>query len=266
MVELLGRHKPVIGMVHLAALPGSPFYVGLTDRQILDAAQRDVEVLAAAGFDAISFSNEGDRPYQTEVPRETVALYTRLVFELSRGLPMPFGCGLLIDPFATLAAARAVGADFARITYGVTAGTFGLLHDSAGEVLRYRQRIGAGGLPLFVNLSPHFATSLDARPPAEVARTCWAMTQPDAIQVHGAGAGAAADLDVVREVKAALPAVPVIVASGVTLESLPAALAAGDGLIVGSAIKEEGRTWAAVDPGRARAFMERAKSLRSGEA
>ncbi|MDE3075503.1 MAG: BtpA/SgcQ family protein [Chloroflexota bacterium] len=262
MTALLDRDRPVIGMVHLPPLPGSPFYAGQTDEQILESAHRDLDVLLEEGFDAVSISNEGDRPYQADIPRETIALFTYLAAELTRGIGVPFGCGLLIDPRATLAVARAIGAAFARLTFGVTAGTFGLVQESPGEILRYRAQIGAATVKLFVNLSPHFGASLDTRPVAEIARTCYAMSQPDAIQVHGSGAGAAADLEVVRQVKAALPDVPVIVASGVTVESLASVLEAGDGIIVGSSLKQDGDTWKPIDRARARAFMRRVRELR----
>jgi predicted TIM-barrel enzyme len=37
-----------------------------------------------------------------------------------------------------------------------------------------------------------------------------------------------------------------------------------DGCIVGSALKVDGNTWAAVDPARARDFMDRARAARGG--
>ncbi len=262
MPELLGRHKPIVGMVHLAPLPGTPFDEALTNAQILDRARRDLDVLLEAGFDAVSISNESDRPYVTDIPRETIALFTFLVTRLTQDLPVPFGCGMLIDPRASLAVARAVGATFIRLSFGTMVGTFGPVVESPGEVLRYRRQIDAQDVKLFLNLSPHFATSLDTRPIAEIARTAYASSEPDAIQVHGAGAGGLPELDAVRQVKGAVPEVPVIVASGVTPATLPDVLAVGDGVIVGTTLKEDGKIWNPIDPARARAFMRRARELR----
>lgn len=261
-LTLLGRVKPIIGMVHLAPLPGSPFDRGLTTQAILDAARRDVDILVTEGFDALAFSNEGDRPYVSEASRETIAVFTAIVARLTEGLRVPFGCGVLQDPRASLAVARAVGATFVRVSYGVTVGTFGLVAESPGEILRYRHQIGADHVQLFVNLSPHYATSLDTRPPAEVARACRDLTAPDAIQVFGAGAGTLPDLEDVRQIKAAVPDVPVVVASGATADVLADVLAIADGVIVGTSLKENGLIWNPIDPGRARAFMRRARDLR----
>jgi len=63
-VELFGVEKPVVAMAHLPPLPGTPLYdeAGGPDA-IVAAVGRDVESLRNAGFDAILFCNEGDRPY-----------------------------------------------------------------------------------------------------------------------------------------------------------------------------------------------------------
>jgi predicted TIM-barrel enzyme len=51
--RVFGGGKPVIGMVHLGALPGSPLYDpagGIA--ALVDAAAKDLAALQAAGFDA----------------------------------------------------------------------------------------------------------------------------------------------------------------------------------------------------------------------
>ena len=262
MTPLLGMEKPIIGMVHLPALPGSPFAGPISRQELLAAARRDRDILLEVGFDAISISNEGDRPYVSDVPKETVALITWLVSELTRDIAVPFGCGVLIDPRASLAVAQAVGAAFVRLSYGVTAGPFGLLVEHPGEILRYKRTIGADDIAVLANLSPHFSTSLDQRPVAEIARTYWALTEAEAIQVHGAGAGVPPQLSDVVTVKEALPLVPVIVASGITAATVADALAVADGVIVGTSLKYEGQILNPIDPERARAFVNAAREAR----
>lgn len=261
-VPLLGMHRPVIGMVHFPALPGSPFSRIGDRRGLLALARRDLESLLEAGIDAVSFSNEGDRPYVTETPKEILALFTWLVSELSRDLTVPFGCGVLIDPQASLAVAAATGARFVRVSYGVTAGAFGLIDSAPGAILRYRHRIGAGQVALFANFSAHFGSSLDSRGLVEQAVTSVGLAAPEAIQVHGPGAGRLPDLRCVHDIKAAVPRLPVIVASGVTVENLEAVLPACDGIIVGTSLKIGGDIYEPVDPVRAQRFMDLARSLR----
>ena len=262
MIEVLGRQKPVIGMVHFAPLPGSPLDEGLSRDQILDRARCDLDALLSAGFDAVSFSNESDRPFINHVPREQVALFTYLVTKLTDRLDVPFGCGMLIDGRASLAVAQAVGAQFVRITYGVTAGTFGLEVHAPGELLRYRRQIGATGLQLFVNVLPHLGTSLDLRPTEDMIAGAVAWTKPDAIQVGGPSAGAPPDMNVVRRLRERIPGVPLIVSSGVTATTVATALEVGDAVIVGTSLKSGGVIWNPIDPQLASEFMVRAREAR----
>jgi predicted TIM-barrel enzyme len=60
--QVFGATKPVIGMVHIGALPGSPLYDPAVD--LIGAARADLNALQAAGFDAVMFGNENDRPYE----------------------------------------------------------------------------------------------------------------------------------------------------------------------------------------------------------
>lgn len=261
--DLFGMHQPIVGMVHLPALPGSPYAQGMSREHMLEAAMRDRDALLEAGFDAISISNEGDRPYLTTAAPETIALFTWLAGELTRGLQIPFGCGVLIDWRATLSVARAIGARFVRLGYTVEAGAFGLLVQSPGEVLRYRRAIGAEDVAILANYSAHFSTSLDTRPIAELARTYAALAPPDAIQVHGSGAGAVPPREEVEAIRKMVPNVPILVASGVTDEIVGDVLGAADGIIVGTWLKHEGHTFNAVDPERAKRFMDAVRTVRA---
>ncbi len=72
--RVFGAGKPVIGMVHLGALPGSPLYDqerGLAE--LVEAAAKDLAALQAAEFDAVMFGNENDRPYEFEMERASTA-------------------------------------------------------------------------------------------------------------------------------------------------------------------------------------------------
>jgi membrane complex biogenesis BtpA family protein len=262
MIEVLGRQKPIVGMVHLAPLPGSPFDQGLSREAILDRARRDLDVLLSAGFDAVSFSNESDRPFVNVIPREQIALFTHLVSRLTENLTIPFGCGMLIDPLASLAVAHAVGARFVRVSYGVTAGIFGFEVHAPGDILRYRRQIGATDVQTFVNVVPHMGTSLDARSMADIIQSAAVWTGPDAIQVGGPSAGAAPDLEFVSTLRARVPGVPIIISSGITNESLAMALEVGDGIIVGTSLKVDGSIWNPIDPQRASSFMQRVRDVR----
>ncbi|MHB8618699.1 MAG: BtpA/SgcQ family protein, partial [Chloroflexota bacterium] len=72
------------------------------------------------------------------------------------------------------------------------------------------------------------------------------------------------DPEVARQVKQALPHVPLILAGGISARTLPDVFEVADGVIVGTGIKEEGQPWGGIDPDRALAFMRRVRDLRGG--
>jgi predicted TIM-barrel enzyme len=68
--RIYGETKPVIAMVHLGALPDSPLYDAETGVEgLVEGARCDLAELQAAGFDAVMFGNENDRPYELDVDR-----------------------------------------------------------------------------------------------------------------------------------------------------------------------------------------------------
>ena len=62
--KVFGAKKPVIAMVHLGAMPGTPLYDADAGVEgIIRGAKADLAALQSAGFDAVMFGNENDRPY-----------------------------------------------------------------------------------------------------------------------------------------------------------------------------------------------------------
>ena len=264
--RVFGGGKPVIGMVHLGALPGSPLY----DRErglkgLVAAAGQDLAALQAAGFDAVMFGNENDRPYEFEVDRASTATMAYVIGQLRGEITVPFGVNLLWDPMSSIALAAATGADFVReIFTGSYASDMGPWTPDAGQALRYRDRLGRGDLAMLYNVSAEFAYSLDRRPLADRARSAVFSSIPDAVLVSGQITGEAAPISDLKAVKAALPGTPVLANTGVKHETVAEVLTVADGCIVGSSLKVDGDTWNPVDPKRAAEFMRLARAARGG--
>jgi hypothetical protein len=55
--EIFEVEKPIIGMVHLMPLPGSPGYGGYGMEVIIDQALRDAKALVEGGIDGIIVEN-----------------------------------------------------------------------------------------------------------------------------------------------------------------------------------------------------------------
>jgi uncharacterized protein len=260
--RIFGSTKPVIGMVHLAALPGTPLYN--PELNLVAAARQELLALQDAGFDAIMFGNENDRPYELSVDMASTATMAAIIGELKPEITVPFGVNVLWDPMATVALAVATGADFVReIFTGVYASDMGTWTTDAGKAMRYRNRLGRSDLAMLFNVSAEFAHSLDQRPLPDRARSAVFSSIPDAILVSGQITGEAATMSDLSAVKAVLPNTPVMANTGVKHETVSEVLRIADGCIVGSSLKIDGDTWNTIDPERAQQFMALAKAARS---
>ncbi len=260
--RLFGDRKTVIAMVHLGALPGSPLYgAGAGLEGLVEGARRDLEALQAAGFDAVMFGNENDRPYELKVDAASAATMAYVIGRLAGEIKPPFGVNLLWDPQASIAVAAATGASFVReIFTGAYASDMGMWSPDAGAAMRYRDRLGRRDLALMYNVSAEFACSLDSRSVADRARSAVFSSIPDAILVSGAITGEAARMEDLEQTKRVLPQTPVLANTGVRHATVREVLAIADGCIVGSALKIDGDTWKPVDPERAKEFMRLARS------
>lgn len=259
--KLFPSGKPLIAMAHLPPTLGTPLYDperGMAG--LVDAVRRDLETLTAAGFDAVLFCNEGDRPYVFQAGYAGVASLTRVVTELAPSA-IPFGVDFLWDPQAALSVAAATGASFIReVTTGVYDSDMGLWNTHPGALLRERSRLHADDVAVFMNITPEFASPMGNRTVGQVARSVAVSCIPDAILVSGPMAGAAPDLSAIEEAKEAVgERVPVLANTGVKAENVARFLEVADGVIVGSDLKVDGYTWNPVDPDRARRFVEAAK-------
>jgi membrane complex biogenesis BtpA family protein len=262
--NVFGAHKPVIGMVHLGALPGSPLYdaeAGIDG--LVTGARADLAALQAAGFDAVMFGNENDRPYEFDVDTASTATMAYVIGQLRSEITVPFGVNVLWDPNSSIALAAATGARFVReIFTGTYASDMGPWTPDAGAAMRYRNRLGANDVAMLYNVSAEFADSLDRRPLADRARSAVFSSIPDAVLVSGQITGEAAKMVDLEAVKAVLPDTPVLANTGVKHATVADVLAVADGCVVGSALKIDGDTWKSVDAERAVDFMDKVRAAR----
>lgn len=260
--RVFGSTKPVIGMVHIGALPGTPLFDPSFD--LVGAARADLSALQTAGFDAVMFGNENDRPYEFDVDTASTATMAAIIGQLTPEITIPFGVNVLWDPMSSVALAAATGASFVReIFTGSYASDMGSWTPDAAKAMRYRNRLGRSDMAMLYNISAEFAHSLDQRSLPDRARSAVFSSIPDAVLVSGQITGEAAALTDLQAVKAVLPDVPVLANTGVKHDTVAEVLSAADGCIVGSSLKVDGDTWNAIDPDRAIDFMARANKART---
>ncbi len=252
-------------MIHLGPLLEGGGGLG----EVVDAAIADAQCLAAAGFDGAMIENFGDRPFHPEgVEPHTIAAMARIAAAVqlavvdargSDGGPFRLGINVLRnDVRSAVAIAAAVGAHLVRVNVHIGAAVTdqGILQGRAHETIRYRDRI-APGVAVLADVQVKHAAPVAARPLQEEAEETFHRGRADGLIVSGSRTGGTTDPSHVAAVRAAVPErCPVWIGSGASVESVAALAAHADGFIVGTSIKAGGDVLAAVDPDRARAFID----------
>ncbi|MEX0935740.1 MAG: BtpA/SgcQ family protein [Gemmatimonadota bacterium] len=257
-----GAHTPLIGMVHLLPLPGSPGWSGPMN-VVLKRVEHDVRALVEGGVDGVLVENIGDRPFHPDtVPPATVAAMTRavaLAVELADDRPVGVNV-LRNDAAAGLAVAAATGAQFLRINIH-TGSMFtdqGLIHGRAHETLRLRAQLAPDVLLLADILVKHAVAppGLDA---AQHARDTRARGMADALVVSGPETGRAADPLRLDSIRRAVPDAPIWIGSGLDPDSGPRLLRQAHGGIVGTVLHRDGDLNREIDIERVRRFVGSAR-------
>jgi membrane complex biogenesis BtpA family protein len=257
--RFLGLNRPLIGVVHLAALPGSPAHRGGMQR-VADRALRDVVALTTAGVDALIIENYGDAPFwKGDVPAVTVAAMSALLLavkDVSGEAPLGVNC-LRNDALAALSIAAAVGADFIRVNVltGAMLTDQGVIEGRAAEVARLRAAL-CPKVQIAADVLVKHATPLAPVDPAQATADLVGRGGADAVIVTGAHTGGGVDPERVRVVRDAAGRHPVLLGSGVRRDNVAELLPLADGAIVGSALKRGGRAENPVDRERAMRFAE----------
>ncbi len=262
MSSVLGVERALIGMVHLSPLPGSPRWDGSMARAV-EAALADARALLDGGMDGLLIENYGDVPFAARrVPPATVAAMAVVVAELRRAAPGALlGVNVLKnDARAALAVACAAGAGFIRVNVhaGAVVADQGIVETDAYRTLRDRRLLGAD-VRLLADVRGKHAAPLAPVELEQEARDLVHRGLADGLVVTGRATGEATPLADVKRVRSAVPAVPVLVGSGVTPETVAEALSVADGVIVGTALKRDGDVRNRVDPARVRRLVAAAR-------
>jgi hypothetical protein len=227
---------------------------------VLERALEEARILENGGVDGLLVENFGDTPFHPDrVPPETVASMAVVAGEVAGASSLPVGVNVLRnDAAAALGVAVAAQARFIRVNVHV--GTMftdqGILQGRAHETLRRRAALNAPVAVLADVLVKH-----GTPPPGlgleEAARDLWHRGLADGIIVTGRATGEETDCGDMARALASLPEEGKIwVGSGATAETAGDLLAGAHGVIVGSALREEGRAGAPVDEARVRTFMD----------
>jgi len=265
--EMFGVEKPVIAMVHLPPLPGSPNYDGRGVEPIIEWALRDVETYQAGGVDGLVVENMWDHPYYVgeDIPPEEMTAQAVAAREVVKAARVPVGINVIHNGGkVTLSIAVASGARFVRICILTGArlwDTGELDHGCAADLLRHRKNLQAEHIKIFADVDKKHSLpfpGLDLETHME-----WCdYYLADAFIVSGRMTGDAPPLDKVRRAKEASRGRPILMGSGTSPENIADFLRYADGAIVGTSLKMDGQGENPVDPVRLKRYMEAVERVR----
>jgi uncharacterized protein len=268
LAQMFGVEKPVIGMVHLWPLPGSPGYSGHGMGAILDHALQDAEALLEGGVDGLVVENMWDWPYYVagDVQLEAVTAQAVAARKVKEMAGRPVGVNVIHNGWrAELSIAIAAGLDFMRVCILTGArlwDTGDLDRGCAADLLRKRKELDAEGIRLFADVDKKHSLpypGLDLETHIEWTEFYGA----DALIVSGRMTGDAPPVEKVRRARQAATR-PILMGSGTTAENIAEFLRYADGAIVGSSLKVDGVMENPVDGERVRRYVDAVKALRAG--
>ncbi|MCF6237265.1 MAG: BtpA/SgcQ family protein [Candidatus Marinimicrobia bacterium] len=251
--------KPLIGMIHVQALPGTPKN-RLSVKELAAQAVKEAKTLSTGGMQAIMLENMHDVPYlNREVGHEIVAALSRIAAEVRAVTDRPLGLQILAGANqAALAVAQSAELQFIRaegFVFGHLADE-GFIQSDAGELLRFRKNIGAEHIHIFTDIkkkhSSHAMTA-DVSLPDTVEAAEFFLS--DGVIITGPHTGKPVDQQELVDVYASAK-LPVLVGSGVNPEGLPLIFDQADAFIVGSYFKQAGKWQNEPDPQRLQALLQ----------
>lgn len=236
---------PLVGVVHLLPLPGSPQWAGNL-QDVRDSALWDAEAYVKGGMTGLIVENYGDRPFAPAcAPPATVAAMTAMALGIKEAFPdLVLGINVLRNDVASaLAIATTVDAGFVRVNVlvGAMVADQGIIQGQAWEIAHLRRQLGTG-TRLWADVMVKHAAPLGSQTLEDQASDAFLRAGADVLVLSGRATGSPANPEDFRRVRRAVPKAPLVIGSGLTRESLNAFRAVADGAIVASTLKgKDGR-------------------------
>ena len=266
LADIFGVDRPVIGMVHLPPLHGSPGYRGDSVEDVLESALLDALALKEGGVDGVQVENMGDKPFMKPglIGYEAVSTVALVAREVRKAVGLPTGVFILANGVGeSIAAAVAAGVRWVRANMYILAyvADEGFVEACSPKAERLKSFLG-GGVGVFADIyvkhGSHYIVS-DVSLEYQAERV--AELGADAVVVSGLRTGGETPVDRLAAVKRAVDK-PVLVGSGLTPANAEKLMRYADGAIVGTYFKRDGVLSNPVDVERVRRLVEAVKRLR----
>jgi membrane complex biogenesis BtpA family protein len=260
MTSLFKASKPVIGVIHVGALPGTP-RSSQSVAELVRLAREEAAVYRECGVDGVIIENMHDVPYlKGAVGPEIVAAMTAIGLEVKSECELPVGVQILAGAnIEAMAVAHAAGLDFIRAegyAYAHVADE-GIIEASAAKLLRYRKMIGAERVQAWTDVKKkHSAHAITADVSLGQTAETVEFMGADCVIVTGSVTGEAPQVADVKEAKSHCH-LPIFLGSGISEANIEQFYNEADGFIIGSAFKVDGLWSNTVDPSRITQFVNK---------
>jgi membrane complex biogenesis BtpA family protein len=250
--------KPIIGVIHVGALPGAPANTQ-TVSEIATQAMREAAIYRDCGVDGVIIENMHDTPYlRGSVGPEIVAAMAVIGHAVKTESRLPTGIQILAGAnIEAMAVAHAAGLDFIRAEAYAFAHVAdeGVIQSSAAALLRYRKMIGAERVQIWADVKKkHSSHAITADVSLGATAEAVEFMRGDAVIVTGSVTGEAPKIADAEEAKAHCR-LPVLLGSGVDANNIADFYQAADGFIIGSYFKADGHWANPVDAERVRSLV-----------
>ncbi len=266
--KLFGVKKPIIGMIHLKALPGSP-NSSLSVPEVLAHAIADLNSLLEGTIDGVLVENYHDYPFQPfAVDNFTLVSMSLIVKEIVKSSTVPVGVNVLRNACSdALVIASLTGAKFIRCNFltGAYVTDQGVIVGCAHILKRLQKQLSCiktESTPLiFGDVLCKHASAIAPRSVDLEAIDALERGLADAVIITGDRTGLSAkisDLQLLydKQIK------PILVGSGVTTETVADLLPLVDGIILGTSLKHKNIISQPIDKKKVQEFMHKVQEIR----
>ena len=267
--RIFKNKKPIIGMIHLKPLPGSPLYdpQKCDFEKVLEIALNEAKILKEEGVDGLQVENIWDYPYLPgeKIGYETVACLSIAASEVRKetGLPVGINCHLNGGD-ASLSAAVASGAQWIRVFEWVNAyiSHTGITEGIGYQLARKRSFLRSTEICFFCDVHVKHGSHYIIHDRTIEEQAFDAESEGAEVLIcTGFETGIAPTPERISSFKKST-SLPVILGSGINEKNAYELLNISDGAIVGSYFKTEGNWKNTIQRDRVAKFMEIVQKLR----
>ena len=263
-LEPFNVEKPVIGVIHLPPLPGSPRFSGDLS-EIVERAVREARILEDCGVNGVIVENFWDVPFKVRVrDAETIASMTVIVKNIVDEVNIPVGVSLLRNSgVEALAIAYACNAKFIRVNAlcQVIVAPEGILYPIARELIELKYKLKSN-VRIYADVNVKHGKPLVERDIVDVAKECIERGMAEAIILTGSRTGKVVELNDILKLRKAKLGKPIVVGSGINLNNIAKYWSIADGFIVGTYFRVNGDLSKPIDRERVNKLMREVERLR----